>query len=445
MNPYAALPRVDDLLAAAAPLVATHGRDLVLRELRDGLERARAAIAGGGTAASADQVLATVRTRLGTAPHGPRRAINAAGVLIHTNLGRAPLTAAAREAMADAAGYCDLEYDLETGGRGSRGSHVDGLLAAATGAEDAMTVNNCAAALVLVLAALAGGRQVVVSRGHLVEIGGSFRLPDIMAASTAKLLEVGTTNRTRAQDYRAGSDVAALLTVHPSNFTQDGFVTQPDLPEVAAVARERGVPFVHDAGSGLLRPSSHPALRDEPSMADGITAGADVVVASGDKLLGGPQAGLIVGSADAIARCRRHPLARAMRLDKLRVAALSATLAAELRGEAGSVTSLLDDSAGALEVLRGRATALATRVAGVVTEAVTMIGGGSAPGAGVVSPVVRLAHERPNRLAARLRERDVPVIVRVEDGDVVVDLRTVDPGDDDVVATALITETGGTR
>ena len=368
---------------------------------------------------------------------GPRRVINAAGVLVHTNLGRAPLTDEAVAAMVQAAGYCDLEYDLEAGGRGSRGSHVDALLARATGAEDAIVVNNCASALVLVLATLAAGRQVPVSRGQLVEIGGSFRLPEIMAASGALLREVGTTNRTRADDYDVGGpgddggDTAMLLTVHPSNFTQAGFVTQPEIGEVAEVARRLGVPFVHDAGSGLLTDARGGPLDGEVSMAGAVAAGADLVLASGDKLLGGPQAGLIVGRGDLVEQLRRAPLMRALRVDKIRLAGLRATLLAHRRVGRSPVELMLEEDPALLDRVRR----LAEGVGGTVSEATTMIGGGSAPGVGVTSPVVALPDD--GTLAAELRRHDPPVIVRVHDGRALMDLRTVSPDDDGVIVDAV--------
>jgi L-seryl-tRNA(Ser) seleniumtransferase len=436
---YADLPRTDDLLAAAPDLVEVYGRADAKAALTAALDGARAGIAGGspgsGRAGSwvADLVAAAAEQLGRTRRPGPRGVVNAAGVVVHTNLGRAPLSAAAVAAVVAAAGYCDLEHDLVAGTRGSRGAHVDALLAAATGAEAAMVVNNCAAALVLVLATLAGGRQVPVSRGHLVEIGGSFRLPDIMAASGARLLEVGTTNRTRAADYRAGGDVAALLTVHPSNFTVSGFAAQPSLAEVAAVARDREVPHVHDAGSGLLVDEPTGPLAGEGSLAGALAAGADLVLASGDKLLGGPQAGLVVGRADLVARLRTAPLARALRVDKLRLAALNATLREHLAGRRSTVlTALALDADGELAA---RSAAVAAALGGRLDRGTTVVGGGSAPGAGVPSPVVVLDGEA--RLAAPLRRHDPPVVGRVHDGAVVLDLRTVDPGDDAVVVAAV--------
>ncbi len=433
-NPFAALPRTDDLLDRAQDLRETYGYDDVKTALGRGLDAARAAIADGGLADADDVegwVLATASTDLAARRRGgPRRVVNAAGVVVHTNLGRAPLSAEAVAAVVGATGWCDLEYDLADGRRGSRGAHVDGLLADHVGAEDAMVVTNCAAALVLVLSVLAAGRQVPVSRGQLVEIGGSFRLPEIMAASGARLLEVGTTNRTRAADYEAGDDVALLLTVHPSNFTQSGFVASPDLPAVAKVARRRGVPLVHDAGSGLPRDAEGP-LAGELSMAAARARGADLVLASGDKLLGGPQAGLIAGRADLVARLRTAPLSRALRVDKLRLAALNATLRAHLRGEPSTVAAVLAPD-GSLE---DRCRALATSVGGEVVEATTMVGGGSAPGVGVASPVVSVPGGRA--VAEALRRHDPPIIGRVVDDRVLLDLRTVDPVDDDTIIRAL--------
>lgn len=444
-NPFAALPRTDMLLARAENLCARFGRQATKVALTTALEELRGQISVGiadwtGTPDAVEALIDQARNQLQSTAHpGPRRVINAAGVVVHTNLGRAPLSAAAVAAMVDAAGYCDLEFDLTQGTRGSRGSHVDGLLAALTGAEDAMVVNNCAAALVLALSVLAGGQQVPVSRGQLVEIGGSFRLPDIMAASGATLLEVGTTNRTRASDYRAGADVGALLTVHPSNFSQVGFVTQPTLTEVAGIAHQRGVPLIHDIGSGLPVHSdgvlATAALVNEGSMAEALEEGADLVLASGDKLLGGPQAGLIVGRADLVMRLRKAPLARALRVDKLRLAALNATLRDHLRGESSTVESMLATDSAALASLRSRVQSMAARLGGQVVTATTMIGGGSAPGVGVESPVVGLPEAQ--QLLVALRRANPPVVGRINNGRVLLDLRTVDPSDDDKIVDSI--------
>lgn len=437
----AALPRIDDLVAEADDLVARYGRGPATQALRTAVDVARRRMVDeGGRAPSTAALVATAAADLDRRrPGPPRPVLNAAGVVIHTNLGRAPLSAAAQQAMLGAAGYCDLEYDLATGRRGSRGARLDPLLAEATGAPAGLAVNNCAAALVLTLAALALGRDVAVSRGELVEIGGSFRLPDIMAASGARLVEVGTTNRTRASDYDL-EGVALLLKVHPSNFRVSGFTESPGVEELAAVARTRRVPLVHDVGSGLLVDRDEPWLAGEPSIAGSLAAGADLVLASGDKLLGGPQAGLLVGRADLVDRCRRHPLARAVRLDKLRVAALVATLEEHLLGAAVPTWAML--RADTTEVA-ARARTLAGRIGGQVTEGTTLVGGGSAPGLAVPTPVVRVEADRPDAVAARLRTGDPPIVVRVDDGALWLDLRTVPPDADDLLAERVTDALGG--
>jgi L-seryl-tRNA(Ser) seleniumtransferase len=432
------LPRVDVLVDSAGDLVTRYGRGPTIEALRRAVDGARRMLLDGRPAvASLRGLIAAAGADLAARRPGPPRAvINAAGVVIHTNLGRAPLSAAARAAVADAAGYCDLEYDIDSGRRGSRGARLEPLLVEATGAESGMAVNNAAAALVLVLATLAGGRQVVVSRGELVEIGGSFRLPEIMVASGARLLEVGTTNRTRAADYLAGDDVALLLKVHPSNFRITGFTAAPSVVALADIARARGVPLVHDTGSGLLGDRPEPWLAEEPSVRGSLAAGADLVLCSGDKLLGGPQAGLLVGRADLVAACRRHPLARALRLDKLRIGALVATLESHLRDRLDEVPTwaMLQAHSGALRV---RAETLARRVGGTVENGATLIGGGAAPGVGVPGPVVRLACPSPDQVAHRLRGGTPPIVVRIADDCLCVDLRTVPRSDDDLLAERL--------
>ncbi|HEY8340605.1 MAG TPA: L-seryl-tRNA(Sec) selenium transferase [Egibacteraceae bacterium] len=433
------LPRIDALLADADDLVARHGRAPVTAALRRAVERARRRVLEEGAAVpAADALLADAAADLARRrPGPPRPVVNATGVVVHTNLGRAPLAEAARQAVAAASGYCDLEYDLAAGARGSRDARVAPLLAEAAGAQAALAVNNAAAALVLALAALAGGRGVVVSRGELVEIGGSFRLPEIMAASGARLVEVGTTNKTRARDYAAAIDhddtVAAILVVHPSNYHITGFTEAPDLRELAALARDRGLPLLYDVGSGLLADRHEPWLAGEPSLRGGLAAGADLVLASGDKLLGGPQAGLLAGRADLVERCRRHPLARALRLDKLRIAALVATLELHLAERAHEVPvwGMLGADPAALEA---RARALARAVGGAVVDGASLVGGGAAPGASLPTPVVRVAAADADAVAARLREGEPPIVVRVADAALWIDLRTVAPADDEVVA-----------
>ena len=440
------LPGIDQLVDAADDLVADHGRSVVTAVLRDVVDTARRAVRDGGPIPSAHGLLADaseqIAARRGTAL---QPVINATGVVVHTNLGRAPLAPAAREALLDASGYCDLEYDLATGRRGARTSRLEPLLCESTGADAAFAVNNAAAALVLALAALADGRGVVVSRGELIEIGGSFRLPDIMAASGARLIEVGTTNRTRADDYLVDDDAAAILTLHPSNYRIVGFVAQPALSELAAVAAKRQIPLLYDTGSGLLQRSSG-ALAGEPSVADALRDGADLVLCSGDKLLGGPQAGLLFGRTDLIDRCRRHPLARALRLDKLRIAALQATLELHVRDRRADVPvwrMLHADRTG----LAGRCAQLVDSLAvlgvpATVVDDAGLAGGGAAPDAVLTGPVVRLAVDGPTAVATQLRDGRPPIVVRVVDDTVHVDLRTVDPDHDALLAGRVAAASG---
>ncbi len=364
-----------------------------------------------------------------------RRVINASGVIVHTNLGRAPLSIAARNAVAAAAeGYVNLELDLDSGQRGSRHAHVEELLCELTGAEAAIAVNNGAGAVLLATAALAGpGRAVIVSRGQLVEIGGGFRIPEVISASGARLIEVGTTNRTRRVDYeravtQAGSEVGAILRVHPSNFRSVGFVEEVAIEPLC----ELGVPVIDDVGSGVLRDqASLPALGEEPSLRRSIAAGAAIVCCSGDKLLGGPQAGLVVGAADAIAAARQHPLARALRIDKLSLAALEATLLLYRDPQRARreipVLAMLD--AGQAE-LASRAQRLRDAIGhdrSEIGQAVAKVGGGALPLIELEGPVVQLLSERsPVDVARALRAADPPVIGRIHDGRVLLDPRTLD-------------------
>jgi L-seryl-tRNA(Ser) seleniumtransferase len=355
-----------------------------------------------------------------------RRVLNATGVIVHTNLGRAPLALVVREAVERAAsGYSNLELDLETGARGSRHDHVEELLCALTGAEAAIAVNNCAGATLLAAAALAGpGREVIVSRGQLVEIGGGFRVPEVIAQAGARLVEVGTTNRTRRSDYaRAiGEATGAILRAHPSNFRQLGFVQEVEIEELC----ELGVPVIDDVGSGALAELA--VLRDEPPVRRSVGAGAALVCFSGDKLLGGPQAGLMVGKADAVAAARSHPLARALRLDKLGLAALEATLQLYRDPERAvreiPVLAMLTVDE---QTLRARADRLAAAVGGEVVDATARVGGGALPLLELAGPAVAVS--RPgvsaDDLAARLRAGDPPVIARIEDDRVLLDPRTL--------------------
>ena len=378
-----------------------------------------------------------------------RRVINATGVIIHTNLGRAPLARAAGARVADlAAGYTNLEYDLTKGARGRRDVHAERLLRRLTGAEAAVVVNNNAAATLLVLAALAAGREVIISRGELVEIGGGFRVPEVLAQSGAILREVGTTNRTRAADYAAAiSDRTALiLRVHPSNFRIEGFTERPSLDDLVSIARRFNLPVVEDAGSGYLAgdlESSPGWLRNEPSVSHSLAAGADLVMFSGDKLLGGPQAGIIVGGTDALQRIRTHPLMRALRVDKMTYAALEATLGEYAAGRAASTIPVAAMIAMPLEAIDQRAQALADSLnaAGIrnrIVDGASTIGGGSAPGSTLPTRLVEIDH--PSRSAQhierQLREHEVPIIARIEKDRVVLDLRTVDAADDGVLLIA---------
>jgi len=379
-----------------------------------------------------------------------RPVINATGVIVHTNLGRAPLSAAAVARVLDvASGYSNLEYDLEAGARGRRDVHAERLICRLTGAEAACVVNNNAAATLLTLAALAAGREVLVSRGELVEIGGGFRVPDVMAQSGAMLREVGTTNRTRVADYAAAINdrTALILRVHPSNFRIEGFTERPSVEDLAALGRRFGIPVVDDLGSGCLR-GGHAALRDEPAVGATLAAGADVVMFSADKLLGGPQAGIMAGRAPLLDGIRRHPLMRALRVDKMTYAALEATLqsyAADHPAEV-PVAGMLALSA---QEVGARATALAEQLTtgslrAVVVDGLSTIGGGSAPGVTLPTRLVRLHHGSLTaaQLEAQLRRLDPPVIARIDDDHVVLDLRTVLPVQDDLLPGLLATVSG---
>jgi L-seryl-tRNA(Ser) seleniumtransferase len=358
-----------------------------------------------------------------------RRVINATGVIVHTNLGRAPLAAAAFERIRNvAAGYSNLEYDLAAGGRGSRQDHVTSILRRLTGAEAALVVNNNAAAVLLALAALAEGRKVLVSRGELIEIGDGFRIPDVLERSGARLHEVGTTNRTRASDYEAaiGPDTAVLLRVHQSNFRVVGFTEQPALRELALVAQSHKLPLVDDLGSGALID-----IGDEPTARASLAAGADLVCFSGDKLLGGPQAGVIVGRAELVELLRRHPLQRALRADKLTLAALEGTL--QLAIDAPDEIPVVRMLREAPEEVGARAARLSTRVGGQVEQTVARAGGGSLP----VTDLPSFACAVEEELAAPLRDGDPPVVAVVRDGRTLLDCRTLSDAELDEVVAAV--------
>jgi L-seryl-tRNA(Ser) seleniumtransferase len=428
------LPPVDELAARLADVPRARAVDAA----RAAIGARRAALAAGATGEMAIEGLeADARDWLAAADRPSlRRVINASGVIVHTNLGRAPLAGAAREAVTDAArGYSNLEYDLEHGERGSRQAHVEALLRELTGAEAALAVNNCAAAVLLAAAALAAGRELVVSRGQLVEIGGSFRVPDVVAQSGARLVEVGTTNRTRLADYRRalGPDTGAILRAHQSNFRTVGFVEEVGIEELCAAASEAGVPVIDDVGSGALA-ERVPELADEPPVKRSVAAGAAVVCFSGDKLLGGPQAGLMVGTQGAIERCRTHPLARALRIDKLSLAALEATLKL-YRDPAGALRELpvLRMLTAGEEELRARAERMRDELAaaGVDAQVITaeaLVGGGALPLLELSGPVCAVDPGAVglDELAARLRAGDPPVVGRARQGWLLLDPRTLD-------------------
>jgi L-seryl-tRNA(Ser) seleniumtransferase len=431
-----ALPSVEQLAASLEDV--PHA--LAVRAAREAIEARRGALGAGGAPADWDaRADALKRARAAERPR-LHRVINATGVIVHTNLGRAPLPAAALEAVnAAAAGYSNLEYDLSAGARGSRHAHVEGLLSSLTGAEAAMAVNNCASAVLLAAAALAAGREVVVSRGQLVEIGGSFRVPDVVAQSGARLVEVGTTNRTRLGDYGAaiGPDTGAILRAHQSNFRTVGFTEEVEIEALVGL----GVPVIDDVGSGALA-ERLPELADEPPVKRSVAAGAAVVCFSGDKLLGGPQAGLMVGTREAIERCRRHPLARAVRIDKLSLAALEATLRL-YRDPARALREVpvLRMLAAGDEELQVRAELMAGLVGGAdVIRAAAKVGGGALPLLELEGPVcvVDPGPLGADELARRLRAADPPVVARVRDGWLVLDPRTLDDAEAASAAHAVV-------
>jgi L-seryl-tRNA(Ser) seleniumtransferase len=375
-----------------------------------------------------------------------RRVINATGVVLHTNLGRAPLADAAISAIAHVAeGFSNLEYDIETGERGSRYSHCVGLLRQLTGAEDALVVNNCAAAMVLSLNALAQRKEVLVSRGELVEIGGSFRIPDIMARSGAKLVEVGTTNRTHDDDYRRAitPKTAAIVKVHRSNFSIEGFTSEVSVERLAFIAAEHGLPVIHDLGSGLLLPLDDFGLSGEPTASVALAAGATLVLMSGDKLLGGPQAGIILGGATVVAKLRKNPFARAMRVDKLTLSALEATLRLYLEPERAlkevPVLAMLTQT---IEQIESRARSIVTslrshNIDSEVVPSTASVGGGAFPTAAIPSRAIALQSE-PALTEEKLRNGEPAVIGRIADGKALLDLRSVLPREDATLVKAIV-------
>jgi L-seryl-tRNA(Ser) seleniumtransferase len=439
-----ALPSVTALLESEGvrPLLTRAPRGVVVDAIRRTIEAARSAPESAPHTehdwahAVASSVEQSLRPSL-------RRVINGTGVVLHTNLGRAPLPKAAVDAIARvAAGFSNLEFDIEQGERGSRYTHCTALLRELTGAEDALVVNNCAAALVLVLNTLADGRDAIVSRGELIEIGGSFRIPEIMAKSGARLVEVGTTNRTSIDDYRlaVGPDTGIVVKVHRSNFALAGFVAEATASELAALAGESGVPLLHDLGSGLMMSLDEFGLTGEPTARDAIRAGATVVTMSGDKLLGGPQAGLILGKGDALDRIRKNPLTRSYRVDKLTLAALEATLSlyrdpAKALRDVPALAQLTCDLASLrdrAEQIRGELNSPSIEI----IESEASVGGGAFPTARIPSIALAISG-RADAIETRLRLGEPAVVARVADHRVIVDLRAVFPEEDRDLVAAL--------
>ncbi len=439
-----ALPSVSTLLESVdmRPILDRAPRSVVVDAIRRTIDAARSSPADAPADASSWVAAVSDAVDHATQP-SLRPVINATGVVLHTNLGRAALPAAALEAIARVAtGFSNLEYDIEHGTRGSRYTHCAALLRELTGAEDALVVNNGAAALVLALNTLADGHDVIVSRGELVEIGGSFRIPEIMSKSGAHLVEVGTTNRTHVDDYRRalGAETRAIVKVHRSNFALSGFVAEASIAELAVLAAERQVPVLYDLGSGLLISLDAYGLSGEPTARDALRDGATVVTMSGDKLLGGPQAGIIVGSRDALERIRTNPLTRSFRVDKLTLAALEATLVlyrepARAIREIPALAQLTVD----VETLRTRAERVRRAIsdpAVVVVESEASVGGGAFPTARIPSIALAIG-DRSGAIEQRLRAGDPAIIARLTDGRVLIDLRTVFPDEDELLASLV--------
>ena len=443
------LPSVDRVMASdgVAALTETYSRDWVVEIVREQVDAVRRRVRQGGKAPDAAELAEAVRLAVDvlTAP-APCRVINATGVVVHTNLGRAPLSRAAIDAMTQASqGYSDLELDLDTGRRGSRQAHLQALLRRLTGAEAALAVNNNASAVMLGLSALAAGKEVIVPRGEAVEIGGGFRVPDVLEQSGARLVDVGTTNRTYARDYENAvtGNTGAFLKVHASNFRVEGFTATVEAEELADLGERMGVPVLHDVGSGALLPTEQYGLAHEPMPQESVAAGMGLVFFSGDKLLGGPQAGIVVGKADLVGRLERHPLARAMRIDKLSLAALAATLLHYLRRDAVERIPVWRMISATEDTIRERAEGWRSRV-GAGAEVVpgrSAIGGGSLPGETLPTWLLSLGFPAESggaaELARRLRKGSIPVMARIEGERALLDPRTVLPEEEEELLRAL--------
>ena len=436
MTTLRSLPSVEQILQteAAARLIVQFGRPLMLNAIRFTLDEVRARFKSGEITALPLQDLILIQTESTLTAWTKSTllpVINAAGVILHTNLGRAPLSAASSRAMdVVSRGYSTLEYDLAKGVRGSRLIHAESLLQKLTGAEAALVVNNCASAVLLVLSALANKKRVVISRSQLVEIGGGFRVPDVMKQSGAKLVEIGTTNKVRVADYEEALEepTALIMRAHRSNFKLVGFTEEPELKEIVAAAHKTGVPVVDDLGSGALYDTAKYGLAHEPTVQESMQAGADVICFSGDKLLGGPQAGMIIGKADLIAKIRKHPLARAVRADKTCLAGLSATLLHYLKDEAEREVPIVRMMSLTLEQVRGRADAWAAELGqGLVVAGESTVGGGSLPGESMPTFLLSLEVASVERFLRALRRNNPAIIARTENDKVLLDPRTVLP------------------
>ncbi|HEU0175402.1 MAG TPA: L-seryl-tRNA(Sec) selenium transferase [Blastocatellia bacterium] len=464
------LPSIDQLLRrdGLRDLISTAGRDAVRDRLREILAEIRREIvnANGAETAPADseEIAGEIENRLNAKFDMRRRSrtqrvINATGVALHTNLGRAPLSRRSLEAINDAAGYCNLEYDLGTGRRGKRGAGLEAMLRELTGCRSAAVVNNCAAAVLITLNTLAEGGEVLVSRGELIEIGGSFRIPDVIVKSGARIREVGTTNRTRLSDYdkAINENTRVILRAHPSNYRIIGFTEKPALEDLAGLARERNLPLFEDLGSGCLVDLNPIGVHDEPTVAHSIRSGCSVVSFSGDKLLGGPQAGIILGASETIKRIKSNPLMRALRVDKLTYAALEATVASYLSGRAIEEIPALAALHATKETITRRARAFVRRARSTgasrlksprhftlplnftLMDGHSVVGGGSAPETQLPTTLIGVASERigAEEIEKRLRRNRPPVIVRIAENRVVLDLRTVAPGEEKELMEAL--------
>ncbi|HEY7291999.1 MAG TPA: L-seryl-tRNA(Sec) selenium transferase [Vicinamibacterales bacterium] len=456
MSDYRAIPSIDELRRRPAlqALESRYGAAATVDAIRAAAAEVRKTIGAGAGVARADDVVPRIESAAAAALERAFRpsldaVINATGVVIHTNLGRAPLAASAIERIAAVSrGYCSLEYDVSRGERGQRDVHAERLLCRLTGAEAAVVVNNNAAAALLLLAAVAVGREVIVSRGELVEIGGGFRVPDVLKQSGAVLREVGTTNRTRISDYAAAvtDRTALILRIHPSNFRIEGFTARPSLNELVDVGRKLGVPVAEDLGSGLLDTgfdgqNGHPLANVEPSVNASIAAGVDACCFSGDKLVGGPQAGIVVGRKTFIAALKKHPLMRALRVDKLTYAALEATLVEYAAGRAANTIPVQRMLTMTADAIRARAEHVAAAIAALAGWRATLVedasaaGGGSAPGVALPTWLVAVESDRltASQIDERLRALEPPIVARILRDRVVLDVRTIPPADDEVV------------